>query len=176
MVSFNEMRPPSFRTILMDLEHAARWARCLNANRRFTNAEIQTSPRAKSPEVRYYVTYQPSNERRQAAMLDHQQSARAQRADAQEFTFCHDGDHDFFHCLSHTSGQTYETTLNSCSCPDEQFRCSPNGLACKHRLALASHIRDQRTTEFKPVVARKPLSRDMKWAKDQELFASVFGP
>jgi len=140
-------------TKLMDIEHAGRWARCLTANSRFTSVEIQTSRRAKSAHVRYFVTYLPSSASRQTAMLDRQQDARNRRADEQEFTFCHDGDHDFYHCLSHTSGETYDVTLNSCSCPDHQFHCAANGLACKHRLALASALRRGEVGEFETVPA-----------------------
>lgn len=169
VLEFTEMRPPSFRTILLDIEQAGRWARCLAANARFTNVEIQISRRAKSADVRYFVTWQPASPARQAAMMDRQQNLRARRADEEQFTFCHDGDHDFYHCLSHGSGETYETTLHSCSCPDHSFRCAPNGLACKHQLSLADHIREERTMKFSPV----PGTTQRKF--DAQRFQEIFG-
>lgn len=154
----------TFRTKLLELDLAARFALCLQANPRFCAVEIQTSARKKS-ERKYFVTYLPTNEKRALAMLDRQQEARAKRAAEQEFVFCHDGDHDFYHCHSLGSGEVYETTLNSCSCPDHQFRCQPNGLACKHRLALGDHIREERTVAFQPVP-------DLR--ADQDRFEAIF--
>lgn len=150
MTTFAETGMLTFRTCLMKLEPAARFALCLEANPRFCAVEIQTSRRAKG-ERKYFVTYLPANPERVEAMVDRQQQARARRADEQEFVFCHDGDHDFYHCHSVASGEVYETTLNSCSCPDHTFRCHSSGLACKHRLALGDHIREERTIRFLPV-------------------------
>ncbi len=166
----------SFRTRLMEMEPAARFAHCVAGNPRFGAVEIVTSRRAKG-ERRFYVTYLPTSERRMEALVDRQQSARAKRAAEQEFVFCHDGDHDFFHCHSLSSGEVYETTLASCSCPDHSFRCAPNGLACKHQLALADHLREDRTTEFQSIPQSKPISisLDMQWVKDQAAFEQVFG-
>lgn len=167
MESFDSTGMLTFRTRLMELEPAARFARCVQANARFGAVEIQTSRRAKG-ERKFFVTYLPTSEARLEALVDRQQQARAQRAAEQEFVFCHDGDHDFYHCHSLSSGEVYETTLNSCSCPDHTFRCLPNGLACKHSLALADHIREERTTEFKPVTASAHRA-----AQDQ--FDAIFG-
>lgn len=130
-----------FRTKLMDLARAAAFARCIGANERFAEVTIETSTRAKS-ERKYFVQFQPASDERKGAILDRQQDARAERAATQGFTFCLDKDagRPFFWCWSHTSGEVYETTQHSCNCPDHDFRCKPNGLSCKHILALDAEI------------------------------------
>jgi hypothetical protein len=166
VTSFDASGMLTFRTRLMELEPAARFAKCIAANPRFGAVEIVTSRRAKG-ERRFYVTYLPTNEARLAAIVDRQQSARAKRATEQDFVFCHDGDHDFFHCHSISSGEVYETTLNSCTCPDHTWRCLPNQIACKHSLALADHLREERTTTFKPVTPSTHRA-------DQDRFDMIF--
>jgi hypothetical protein len=130
--------------------------------------EIVTSRRA-TGQARFFVRYQPANPLRQDAMLAREQAARVERAESETFTFCHDGDHEFFHCLSHGSGEVYEVTLQSCGCPDAQFRAEPQGLACKHRLALADAIRRGEVQEFEPVP-----SREVQRQRDQDRFREIF--
>lgn len=163
-----------YRTKLLPLERAARFAKCLLANNRCTGVEIQTSKRATS-DSRYYVTWLPANPARVEAMLDRQQAARIQRADTQAFTFCRDTEHDFHHCHSHASGEVYEVTLQSCTCPDFERRCAPHGIVCKHVLALASAVRAGQTTEFEPVPAKVPSDRERR-AADARNFERIFGP
>src|SRR5690242_16856883 len=124
----------SYRTKLLPIERAAAFCRALSANPRFTEVTIETSTRAKS-DARYYVQFLPASEARRADMLTRQQDARAERAATQGFTFCLDKDagRPFFWTWSHSSGEVYETTEHSCSCPDHQFRAAPNGLKCKHQ-------------------------------------------
>ena len=76
------------------------------------------------------------------ALLQQHQDARAERAATQGFTFCADKDSGrlFFWCWSHTSGEVYEVTPQSCNCPDHEFRCKANGLKCKHRIALQAAL------------------------------------
>jgi len=131
----------SYRTKLMELPRAAAFARALGANDLFTAVEIETSSRAKS-ERKYFVTFLPSNPERVQDMLDRQQDARAERAAEQEFTFLldKDGGRPYLLCWSHTSGEVYDVDVHgrSCSCPDHEFRCKPNGLRCKHALAAVA--------------------------------------
>jgi hypothetical protein len=166
----------SFRTRLLSLNQAAAFARCLGNNARFTSVEIQTSRRATS-EKRYFVTWRPANPARVQVMIDRQQDARSRRAEEQGFTVCKDTEHDFWHVHSHSSGEVYETTLEGCSCPDWQFRCKANNLACKHQLAAALAIGRGEVAEFEPVPSkRQPITRDLRWVSDNAAFAEVFGP
>jgi hypothetical protein len=68
-----------YRTRCMELEAAARFARCLTANSRFEEVTIEQSGRARG-ERRWFVAFAPSNEERQAAMVERQQTAREERA------------------------------------------------------------------------------------------------
>jgi hypothetical protein len=140
MESFVAMQQLSFRTKCLNIERAAAFARALNANRRFTEVEIRESKRAKG-EARWFVCFLPANPLRQAAMVDRQQSARAERAATESFTVVADPDHDYLHVYSHGSQETYEVSLagTSCSCPDFHYRGSAN-LVCKHLLAAASAV------------------------------------
>ena len=134
---------PQFRTKCMVLAQAARFAKCLEGNSRFLGVEITESTRAKS-DKRWFVAFTPSNPERVQAILDRQQDARAQRAAEQTFSFMldKDGGRPFLWCYSHASGETYEVDCQgrSCSCPDHEFRCKPNGLKCKHQIAAAAAI------------------------------------
>jgi predicted nucleic acid-binding Zn finger protein len=125
-----------YRTKLLDLEQAARFARCLGANPLFSAVAVEESPRSAG---RFFVSFVPTNPERRQAMVAREQDKRHEKAvtEGQRYLFCldKDGGRPFFWCLS-TSGEVYEVTPETCSCPDHQFRCAPNGLKCKHRLAL----------------------------------------
>lgn len=129
-----------YRTRCMDLERAARFARCLGANPRFARVTIEESGRAKGSN-RYFVQYAPVNGEQLAARMADQQEQRAARAAAEGhgYTFCRDliGGNVFHWCLS-TSGEVYEVTPRSCSCPDRHYRGNANNLACKHMIALVN--------------------------------------
>jgi len=132
------------RTKPMERAQALRFARALEANPRFTNVSVAESRQAKAPAKRWVVWYQSSNPARRAAVRDREQTARQQRAEAEgsRYLWVLDTDHPFFHCLS-TSGEVWEVTHASCSCPDATYRCKPAGLLCKHSLALISGVGQQ---------------------------------
>src|SRR5262245_30638995 len=94
-----------YRTKLMDLDHAARFARCLGSNSRFEQVTIEQSRRA-TGERCWFVAFAPANIVRQAAMVERQQTAREERAALQDFDFVLDKDagRPFCWCHSHTSG------------------------------------------------------------------------
>ena len=126
-----------YRTKLMSLEKAGRFARCLGTNRRFTEVSIEASERAKS-EAKYFVRYLPKSETRQLQMLEGQQQAREARAEAQgvNYLFVLDEGGRFFWCHNLASGEVYETTEETCDCPDFHYRCRGSGLHCKHVVML----------------------------------------
>lgn len=126
---------PHYRTRPLTLDVASRFARCLAGNAQFTGVEIVEAPRSPG---KYVVRYLPANPERAQAIRDREQDSRAARAasEGDGYTFCLDESRRFFWCLS-VSGEVYEVSERSCSCPDHQFRCGPNGMRCKHQLALA---------------------------------------
>lgn len=176
MVSFIEAGMISFRTKCLTLERAASFARALNANRRFRDVEIRESRRAKG-EVRWFVCFLPSNPVRETVLLEGQQSAREARAAEQSFTIVADPDHDYLHCYSHHTQETYEVSIAgaTCSCPDFQYRLSGTGVLCKHLVASADAVRTEAVGEFQQVPARKEIGTDMRWVNDQAAFEQVFG-
>jgi hypothetical protein len=133
-----------YRTKLLSIEKAGAFARCLMENSRFSDVTIENSPRAKGDRA-WFVRFQPANPERIADMLERHQTARARRACEQEFTFCLDKDagRPFFWCWSHASGEVYETTEQSCNCPDSEFRLKGTSLLCKHSLALRNADPDE---------------------------------
>lgn len=175
MVTFNEMGKVSYRTKLL-LENKARgFARALEANARFSYVTVRESSRAKGP-VRFFVTFSPSSASRCVALLDREQDARIRRVSERSYTVVKDPDGDWFHVLSHHSGETYETSLNHCGCPDWQFRCQPNGLACTHMLAVALAIRDETVQRFEPVPSpaqRREAERRAEQARFHAIFADM---
>lgn len=173
MVSFVEAGMISFRTRCMDLERAARFARCLAANeKRFTDVEIRESKRAKG-DARWFVCFLPVNAARVGAMLDHQQQSREERASTQSFTVVADPDHDYLHCYSHATQETYEVSIQAatCSCPDFSYRLSGTGVLCKHLVAAAAAVRRDEVGTFQPVPDRRTEDRDRFaeiWGSDNE--------
>lgn len=132
----------SYRTKLMEEPKAERFAACLRSNARFTAVALVKSERAKTP--KFFVDFLPSSPECLEAMATRQQDARAERAATQQFSFILDKDagRPFVWCHSHSSGEVYELDCQgrSCSCPDHEFRCKPNGLKCKHQIALLAAV------------------------------------
>jgi predicted nucleic acid-binding Zn finger protein len=131
----------AYRTKLLSATQAQRFAACLQANSSFSAVAVEESPRAKSADRKHFVSYVPANAARRAEMIEREQDARVVRGftEGSDYVFCLDDSHRFFWCLS-TSGEVYEVTSASCSCPDHTFRCKPNGLKCKHQIALREGV------------------------------------
>lgn len=132
-----------FRTKLMPEGAALRFAKCLRANARFTGVLVYESDRAKSPVRRHFVIYHPTSAARCEAILQREQDGRTVRAltEGQGYTFVldKDGGRPFYWCLS-ASGEVYETTRESCACPDYEYRCRLAGVHCKHIVALNAGV------------------------------------
>lgn len=149
-----------FRTKLMSEARAFAFAKALQGNRRFAFVQLCRSYRTKSADC-WYVSFQPSSESRKLAVLDRQQSARAQRAADGDFTSCKDPQTGRWWVYSPTSGHTYETTATACDCLDARHRANPAGLACKHSI----HVREE--------VAREAEGRERRRLEQQE-FDRIF--
>lgn len=128
-----------YRTGLLAEDRARRFAACLRGNRRFHSVEVKESPRATNWYRRHFVLFVGANEERQRELRAEQQAARQARADSQPFLFVRDPDslQPFCWCHSLASGETYETTVFDCSCPDFRHRLRGTGIRCKHMLALS---------------------------------------
>lgn len=127
-----------YRTRLMTLQQATRFASCLRANVRFAGVRICESNRTRS-EKRWFVAFSPSSTARAEALLQRQQDGRAARAVSQAFTFAGNSREVFVY--SHGSGNTYSLDPDGrgCCCEDSIHRAGPAGILCKHGLAwLAS--------------------------------------
>jgi predicted nucleic acid-binding Zn finger protein len=133
-----------YRTRCLSIQAAGAFARCLRGNAKFTGIEIAESKRARG-EKRWIVLFTPSNAARVEDMQERQQGSRAQRAVEQSFTFCLDKDsgQPFFWVHSHQSGEVYEVTEHSCSCPDAAYRLQGTSLRCKHQIALTNARREE---------------------------------
>lgn len=131
-----------FRTKLLAENRAKGFAACLERNPRFHDVQVHESTRAKNWYQRHYVTFAPASEERQQVMLDRQQASRQERAETEGLAYVFVLDRDsiqpFCWCFNPQSGETYETTLFDCSCPDFRYRCQRVGMQCKHQLALAA--------------------------------------
>jgi hypothetical protein len=127
-----------YRTRLMTQEHAEQFAACLRANSLFDGVMVYESPTAKT-ERRHYVVYHPSDPDACAAILQRQQQKRADkaRAEAQDYLFVRDDQTGRFYWCMSASGEVYEVTDFSCTCPDFEYRCREAGVHCKHQVALA---------------------------------------
>lgn len=128
----------TYRTKLLAADQAARFARCLAANPTFTQVATHESTRSAG---KFFVSFLPVSPARQQDMLTREQDARTERAhrEGSDYLWARDLDGDWHWCLSR-SGETYEVTLHSCTCPDYAYRCRAQGLACKHMTALAAGV------------------------------------
>ena len=126
-----------YRSKTMTVERAAAFARCLAANaERFTSVEIVL---ARTKETAYFVQFRPVNPERQGDIYEQQWNVRAERAQQEgaEYIFWRDADKaGVTWCFNPQSGETYEVTPFSCTCPDYHYRCEKAGLHCKHQHAL----------------------------------------
>lgn len=122
------------RTKLMDAARAGRFAQCLAANSRFTNVQTVQS----RSEGKFFVTYQPSSDHRYQELAKAERDARLARATdhAAEYEVVQEPEARFFYVLNVVSGEVYETTARSCSCPDWTYRGSRTGIPCKHQLLI----------------------------------------
>lgn len=125
-----------YRTKLMPLTRAASFARCLDGNTRFTSVMLEKPAKAKAD--KFFVTFRPANPERQTALYQTEWDKREARAENEggDYIFWKDPDGRFWWVFNPLSGETYELTPFSCSCPDYQFRCNKAGLHCKHMHAL----------------------------------------
>jgi hypothetical protein len=126
-----------YRTQLITLQQAQRFAACLRSNKRFAGVRICESARARS-EKRWFVAFSPSSTARAEAILHRQQDSRAARAVSQTFTFAGNSREVFVY--SHKSGNTYSLDPDGygCVCEDSIHRCQGK-ILCKHGVAwLAS--------------------------------------
>jgi predicted nucleic acid-binding Zn finger protein len=130
-------------TKAMTEEAANRFAACLQANKAFTEVQVCPAPRSHG---KFIVTYVPVNEERRRAMLVRENDARLLRAylEGGSYLFVADESARFFWCQS-ASGEVYEVTSRSCTCPDHTYRGSRFGIPCKHILALTEGISEPRS-------------------------------
>jgi hypothetical protein len=134
-----------FRTKLLPLERAESFARCLRGNERFADVQVQESPRSPG---KWFVAFTPSDEGRRQYWLEQAQTERQARSDFEglHYTYLIDPSGSFYWCFS-VSGELYDVTPHSCSCPDFQFRCSGHGIYCKHILALYRAVNEGRVND-----------------------------
>jgi len=130
----------TYRSKCLTEPKAQRFARCLEANARFSDITLCRSNRAKS-DTCWFVSFRPVSEERQAQMFSKQQMSREERALTEGSAYVWALDKDAgraFWWLMSASGEVYELDLRgrSCSCPDYVYRCQGNGLECKHSQAL----------------------------------------
>lgn len=127
-----------FRTKLFRSEaRADAFCKMVSANSRFTNASVIQSNRT---EDGWFVQYQPANPARYADLYYSQYRQRELKGKGEgrcyEWDLQQRDGRVWYLCLS-TSGETYEVTECSCTCPDWQFRGRKSGLPCKHQHAYA---------------------------------------
>lgn len=150
-----------YRTRLMPYERAQAFALCLRRNgARFANVDLVHSDRA-TGSASWFVTSQPVNEDRRVGLVDSVQAQRADRADKEgrHYVFAADPDAraPFYWCLNPLTGETYEVTGHSCTCPDWEYRCRRAALRCKHILALTWRLQAGEIPAPMPVRLAPPI-------------------
>lgn len=129
-----------YRTRLLTLARAHSFCACLQANRRFKCVSVVESTHTAEM---YFVQYQPSNQSRYADLYFEQYRQRELKGQTEgrcyDFHLHEVGGNLFYLCAS-TSGETYEVTPESCSCPDYQYRGKKSGIPCKHIQAYHKQV------------------------------------
>ena len=118
----------------MNIDRAARFARCIDKNTRFYGVEIVPAKAGEN----FYVQFRTKTN----SAYEVEFNARAQRAavEGADYIFWQDADKGNWWVFNPKSSETYELTLFDCSCPDHEFRCRKAGLHCKHRHALQMYL------------------------------------
>jgi hypothetical protein len=131
-----------FRTRPLTLERAASFARCVRANRQYEQVEIVAS---RSP-GKYCVQFAPTAQRRQEYLYDLQQESRRQRALAEggQYLWFRDPDWPGYAVCFSVSGEHYLVSMQTCQCPDWEYRCKANNIRCKHQIALHDALTEGR--------------------------------
>lgn len=125
-----------YRTVLMEMNRAAAFARCIGGNTHFRDVEI-SDPRGKRG--KRFVSFRPTSSDRQGVMYQHQMDIRAARAanEGEDYIFWPDPDcRGSYWVFNPLSGETYQVTPFNCTCPDYEVRCRKAALHCKHMAAL----------------------------------------
>jgi len=133
----------AFRTTLLTEARAESFARMLAGNARFEDIEVQESSRAKS-ERAFFVTFSPSSAARKDLIFMAQWDSRRTKGEGEgaDYTFWPDDDNaGCFWVFNPISGETYTTSIFSCSCPDYLYRASRAGCLCKHQHSLSAHLK-----------------------------------
>lgn len=127
-----------FRTRLMREAQARNFAKALAARSAFTNVTVQKHERAVTDKA-YYVVFAPRDPVRAGQLAAEAQQARKDRAKAQaaNYIFVLDESGRYYHCWNTLSGEVYEVTCETCTCPDNEIRLRGQfGIRCKHRILL----------------------------------------
>ena len=133
-----------YRTVLFRSQaRAEAFCRCLTANARFQAASVAQSNQGSG----WFVQYQPSSASRRADLYYQQYRQRELKAKTESpcYTFDLCTTHPanpFYRCLS-VSGEVYDVTEKTCSCPDWQHRGRKSGLPCKHIQAYHTAVATQ---------------------------------
>lgn len=144
MVSGNA--PGNYRTQLLTQRQADAFAAALRGNQRFTGVGVHQSDRAKHPERRFFVLYQPSSAARRLDILNVHQATQDARAEEQweNYAVVRDEEEGKFWVANLTNGETYTVHLHrlfDCTCPQQQYRHRGTSLRCKHDGIVRTHLR-----------------------------------
>jgi predicted nucleic acid-binding Zn finger protein len=128
-----------YRTRPISRSRAFSFAKCLDANRRFTRVSVVRAISGSG----WHVIYQPASQKARHRLYLVQYRARELRAAAEgaayRFSLAVDAGFPVYRCRS-ASGRVYEVTQASCSCPDFQKRGQRSGVPCKHLHAYRSAV------------------------------------
>lgn len=128
-----------YRTRSLSRPRAFSFAKCVDANSRFTNVSVVQATSGAG----WHVVYQPASQMARHRLYLVEYRARELRAAVEgadyRFSFSGAAGRPAYRCLS-KSGATYHVTPCSCSCPDFQKRGIRSGIPCKHRQALQMQL------------------------------------
>ena len=130
-----------YRTVLMEAERAAAFARMIGANdTRFCAVQIVPS---NGKTARFYVTFRPVSADKCGDMYMAEYNKNVARAEAEgaDYIFWKDTDKPMLAWVFNPkSGETYEMWQGRCACPQKRFRLDRAALHCKHELEFDSRL------------------------------------
>lgn len=127
----------TYQTRPLRQARAISFARCLEANRGISGAEVLP---CMVKADRYRVYWMPVGVAAQDAMFEKVQTVQVTRARIERGGYVIEPNGDGSAEICGSRGEWYHTTATGCTCPQFEHRLKGTGISCKHQVAFALYL------------------------------------